>query len=149
MGNIKFNDVSFDEAMEKMNTECKILQDIYDRFVNEVIVKSDKIDDFAIRAKELKDEIQRLQDKLVTLKMKGRAIERLYSDTENANRRLVNNLPDGRVAGAKVTRNGGAFPGPQIQNKYRVIDSTDAYTVNEKYDFEDWLVEWLSTGSHR
>ncbi len=149
MGNIKFNDVSFDEAMEKLNTECKILQDIYDRFVNEVIVKSDKIDDFAIRAKELKDEIQRLQDKLVTLKMKGRAIERLYTDTENVNRRLVSNLPDGRVAGTKVTRNGGAFPGPQIQNKYRVIDSTDAYTVNEKYDFEDWLVEWLSTGSHR
>ena len=129
MGKIQFSDASFEEAIRKLNTECNILQDIYDRFVNEVIVKSDKIDEFAVRAIELKEEISRLQDRLVTLKMKGKTIERLYSDAEIVNLRLVRSLPDGNVPGAKTVRNGGAFPGAQIQNRYR----TDIEQIQSSY----------------
>lgn len=147
MDNILFDVDAYEVQIEKLNNEYDCLQDIYEEFLREVIANSDKIDNFKIKANEIKEELLRIQEKILSLKKKADKIKALYIDVEELNLHLVDGLPSAAEALANTVNSEGR--GPAINNNYRVVSDGTAYTVNKKYDFEDWLVEWLNTSGDR
>ncbi len=146
MDDLLFDVDLYEVQIEQLNNEYKCLQDIYARFLSEVISKSDKIDDFKIKANEIREDLQKIEEQIFSLKKKAESIKELYLSVEEINLQLVEDLPsaadvlDGREVGAI---------GPVINSRYRVIYDDSAYVVNGNYDFEDWLVDWLNTSGNR
>ncbi len=146
MDNILFDADLYEAQIEQMNIEYECLQDIYDRFLRDVISKSDKIDDFKIKANEIKEELLKVQEEILSLKKRAELIKKHYLEVEEINLHMVKELPDAEVVIAN-----GAYQGhgPVLSNRYRVVYDESAYVVNKNYDFEDWLVDWLNTGENR
>ena len=64
-------------------------------------------------------------------------------DVEELNLRVVDRLPNIKdVFDDECEVSVGK--GPNINNNYVIVNDDSLYTVNSKYDFEDWLIEWLN-----
>ncbi len=147
MDNIFFDVEAFEVQIAKLNNEYECLQDIYNQFLRDVISKSDKIDDFRIKANEIREELLRIQEQILSLKKKADRIRNHYVDVEELNLHLVDSLPSAINVIDPAADSVGS--GPVLNNYYRVVYDDSDYVVNKNYDFEDWLVEWLNSSGNR
>ncbi|MBO5608975.1 MAG: hypothetical protein J5929_01185 [Eubacterium sp.] len=146
MDNIFFDADVFEVQIENLKNEYVYLEDIYDRFICEVVSKSDKTGEFKNKANEIREDLLRIEEQILSLKNRAVSIKNHYVDVEELNLHLVDNLPTGMEIMNKSYSTGRR---PSINTHYRVVNDDATYVANKNYDFEDWLIEWLKNRESR
>ena len=140
MNNLFYDSDAFESIIIKLNREYNSMQDIHDRFLSEVVSEEKLPEPLKIRIREIRDELRRLSEKIYKLQMKAKSIKERYDDVEETNFRLAERLSrDIEFNENSTIRNRG-----NINIPYRIIGGGSGIGINSDYDFEDWLVEWIS-----
>lgn len=122
------------------------IENILDEYQYRIVNHLDKLKDFEEKIKLIKNDLVRVEDKIIILSQKLEKISDLYERVEEENLKVVENLPYGNKI-FEDEDNDLEAPGASVKvvSRFDFIHDNGTYRINRNYDFDDWLIEWLNS----
>ena len=143
MRDIFFQEEGLRELLDNLKHEKVNIENILGEYQHRIMSHMDKLGDFEEKIKLIREHLLRVEESIQNLTVKLESVTQVYSEVEEKNLRIVHNLTD-PVNIFEGTETGPApMVGVPINLQYNVEHFNNNYVVNQNYDFDDWLVEWL------
>lgn len=143
MRDIFFQEEGLRELLDNLKHEKVNIENILGEYQHRIMNHMDKLGDFEEKIKLIREHLLRVEESIQNLTVKLESVTQVYSEVEEKNLRIVHNLTD-PVNIFEGTETGPApTVGVPINLQYNVEHFNNNYVVNQNYDFDDWLVEWL------
>ena len=143
MRDIFFQEEGLRELLDNLKHEKINIENILGEYQHRIMSHMDKLGDFEEKIKLIREHLLRVEESIQNLTVKLESVTQVYSEVEEKNLRIVHNLTN-PVNIFEGTETGLApMVGVPINLQYNVEHFNNNYVVNQNYDFDDWLVEWL------
>ena len=143
MRDIFFQEEGLRELLDNLKHEKVNIENILGEYQHRIMNHIDKLDDFKEKIKLIREHLIRVEETIDSLTVKLESVTQVYSEVEEKNLRIVASLTDPVTIFDESDAEVGTKIVSPINTQFNVEHFNNTYVINQNYDFDDWLMEWL------